>query len=782
MLSRREQRAVPTVGQVSRPAHAQPLNGCPRANGPLGFFDRPVLARMVAPFLLLLGVPTPAETTKTWDQTTFAHFEKGRAEGVSIRSDGKLILAPGLRQLHEAPSSYFQALAVDRHGNVYAGAGPEAKVLRITPGGETSTLFETDAVEIHALAVGPDDNIYAAASPEAKVFKIDADGNASVFFDPEADYIWDMAFDADGNLFLACGSKGRLFRVPPSGDGTLYFDTEQTHVRSISVTDDGTLVVGTDPGGLILRVSRDSADGEPRGFVLYQSSKKEITALARAPDGTIYAAGVGNRKAAVPPPPPAAVPAPAATPAPGAALMPGTVTVTAQPRPSVPPAAAAKTKITGGSEVYRIRPDGQPEVVWRSDKDIIYALALDSDGKLVIGSGDRGRLLRLESETMWSLVLTTPSKQVTALTTGPGGRLFAASGNVGAVYELGPPTAAGGTFTSEPFDAKIFSEWGRIEWRGIGAGSNGIAVSTRGGNLRGTARNWSEWSTAITEADGGSAGSPASRFVQWRATLKPTAEDSPLLESVRLYYLPTNIAPRLTHLEMIGPNLRFVTPSKPNVIRNRNLPPLGAKPPAKPPVRPTKPHTVTAENGHIGARWAARDDNRDKLTYRLEIRGESELEWKVLEDDLESDYHSWDSTAFADGFYRVRVTVSDRLSNPRGQAMTDTRVGEPFLIDNSAPTLSNLSAGRVDTRLRVQLDATDAASKIRKAEYSIDGGEWTPVVPATRLFDSGSLSFDFETAEVDNSEHTVAVRVRDSRGNIAAAKAVVRRPQTADGQ
>ena len=738
---------------------------------------------MTAGCSILLGGLGHAETTKTWNQTTFAHFEKGRAAGISIRSDGKLLLAPQLRELHKAPSSYFQAMAVDSRGNLYAGTGPEAKVLRVTPEGETSTLFETEAVEIHALAVGPDDNVYAAASPEAKVFKIDADGNASVFFDPDIDYIWDMAFDADGNLFLACGSKGRIFRVPPSGEGALYFDTEQTHVRSISVTDDGTLVVGTDPGGLILRVSRDSADAEPRGFVLYQSAKKEITALVRAPDGTIYAAGVGNRKAAARPPPPPAVPAPAATPAPGAALMPGTVTVTAQPRPSAPTAAAAKTKITGGSEVYRIRPDGQPEVVWRSGKDIVYALALDPAGRLLIGSGDQGRLLRLDSETVWSLVLATPSKQITALTAGPDGRLFAATGNIGALYELGPDTAEEGTFTSEPFDAKIFSEWGRIEWRGVNAGSAGIAVSTRGGNLRGTARNWSEWSAPISESDGGPAGSPASRFVQWRATFKPTAEgDSPLLESVRLYYLPNNIAPRLTHLRMVGPNLRFVTPSKPNVVRNRNLPPLGAKAPAKPAARPTKPHTVTSENGHIGARWAARDANQDKLMYRLEIRGESESEWKVLEDDLESDYHSWDSTAFADGFYRVRVTVSDRLSNPRGQAMTDTRVGEPFLIDNSAPTLSNLSAERVDTRLRVQLDAADDGSKIRRAEYSIDGGEWTAVIPTTRLFDSGRLSFDFETAEVDNSEHTVAVRVRDSRGNIAAGKAVVRRPQTADGQ
>ena len=72
----------------------------------------------------------------------------------------------------------------------------------------------------------------------------------------------------------------------------MFFKTDETHVRSMAVDGKDNLIVGTDPGGLVLRVS---PAGE--GFVLYQMPKKEVTAVAVAPDGAIYAAAVGNRQA-----------------------------------------------------------------------------------------------------------------------------------------------------------------------------------------------------------------------------------------------------------------------------------------------------------------------------------------------------------------------------------------------------------------------------------------------------------------------------------------------------
>ena len=64
------------------------------------------------------------------------------------------------------------------------------------------------------------------------------------------------------------------------------------------------VIVGTEPSGLIMRVSPAG-----QGFVLYQAPKREITTVAVATDGTIYAAGVGIRSA-TPVPAPTAVGAP----------------------------------------------------------------------------------------------------------------------------------------------------------------------------------------------------------------------------------------------------------------------------------------------------------------------------------------------------------------------------------------------------------------------------------------------------------------------------------------
>ena len=99
--------------------------------------------------------------------------------------------------------------------------------------------------------------------------------------------------------------------------------------------------------------------------------------------------------------------------------------------------------------------------------------------------------------------------------------------------------------------------------------------------------------------------------------------------------------------------------------------------------------------GHLGARWLANDDNGDSLRFQLEIRGENETAWKPLREDLRERYYSWDSTAFPDGKYRVRVTASDAPSNTPEKALTSSRESDRFLIDNMAPEISGL-AGTVN--------------------------------------------------------------------------------------
>jgi hypothetical protein len=718
-----------------------------------------------------------AETTKQWRQSLFEDFEEGRAEKLSLRSDGTLLLAPTFREVYDAPSSYLWALAADSQGNLYAAGGPDAKVFRIGPDGAGSTLFETAAVEIHALAVDTHDNVYAATSPEAKIYKIEPSGAHSLFFDPGENYIWDMAFDSKGNLLVATGDSGKIYRVTPDGQGKLFFETGETHVRSIAIDSSDNLIVGTDPSGLILRVSTKQG-GDPTGFVLHQTSKKEVTAVILAPDGSIYAAGVGTRLALTALPPATST---------GSADQPPSASVTnlipgapqeaqgqSQAQQQVPSPSGLATRVTGGSDIYRIAPDGEPSVVWHSRDDIVYALGFDKQGRLLMGTGDQGRLIRLDSEHVHSIVLTTASRQITALASGPKGQVYTATSNIGKVFELGPGLETEGSFESKPFDAGIFSEWGRLEWNGTTSAQAKIAVSTRSGNLDSPVRNWSDWSPAVTSAEGGEAGSPSARFVQWRAILSTTGGgESPALDSVTLYYRPKNIAPVVNEIEATPPNYRFADKPTP-AVKNITLAPLGGPSRRSGGSTAKQGHTLLPAQGYVGVRWDAEDDNDDTLVYKVEIRAEDETTWRLLKDEVEDSYLSWDSTSFADGLYRVRVTASDAPSNPVSEVKTHSRISEPFRIDNTAPSITDLGGTMAQGKLRVRFRAHDTATPIQSAEYSLDGADWKRTLPTSTLYDSRDLSFDFEVDAAGTGEHTVAVRVCDSQDNVATAKAVVR--------
>ena len=711
-----------------------------------------------------------------WSQSEYADFEKGNVKKLSLRSDGLVTLAPELHEMFDTSLAYLWALARDSKGVLYVGGGSNAKLFRVPPGGKGELVAEFDGVTVQAIAIDAKDRVYAATSPDGKVYRIAGKAKPEVFFDPKAKYIWALAFDPTGNLYVATGDPGEIHRVAPDGESAVFFHAEETHLRSMALDGKGNLIVGTEPRGLVLRVS---PAGE--GFVLYQMPKKEVTAVAVAADGSIYAAATGGKLALPAPAPttPPVLPAPAATPTP--AVPPSAPQPAPQPAPRAPVATLAPSATTGGSDVYRIHPDGTPERIWSNSLDVVYAIGFDSEGRAVLGAGNHGSVYRIETPFLHTLLLSTASTQVTAIASGPGGRLYAVTGNVGKLYEIGPGLEHEGTLESEAFDGALFSQWGRLSFQ---ARLNGgaVALATRSGNLDQPQTNWSPWSAAIADPKGAPVASPAARFLQWRATLSANPESrSPELESVEVAYLPKNLAPRVEQIEATPANYKFPAPVAPAATGTRSasltLPPLGKRAAAAPAPSPDSPGTSAPAlqwaKGWIGARWLASDPNGDSMTYTVEIRGEAETEWKPLKQKLAEKYYSWDSTAFPDGEYRLRITASDEPSNPPADALTGQLVSEVFTIDNTPPRISGLAATRNGGKLEVRWHAADSLSNIAKAEYSLDGGEWTVAAPITKLSDSLELDYAL-SLDAAPGEHTVAIRVEDDCANQAADKIVVR--------
>ena len=508
--------------------------------------------------------------------------------------------------------------------------------------------------------------------------------------------------------------------------------------------------------------------------MLYQMGKKEITAVALGRDGSIYAAGVGNKGAA------GSSVGPSLSPPPPAPAAPGGQQVALHPAPTAPtPGTGAPVTVPGGSEVYRIDLNGNPRRVWSHPHDIVYAIGFDPAGKVLLGTGNKGYIYRIESDTLYTALLNAPPTQITGFFPARDGRIFAASGNVGKVYQIGPAIENEGTLESDVFDSGMYSLWGRLSFEAV-LNSGTVSLVARSGNLDQPQKNWSPWSSpAVTSPKGARLKIPPARFMQWKATLRAgQGGHTPQLESVEVAYLPKNVAPRVEEIEITPVNYKFPPPPALPLQPSQtvSLPPMGKRSTATSSLSLETNVTPSMQygKGFIGARWAASDDNGDNLSYTLQIRGVSETTWKPLKEKVREKYLSWDSSAFPDGEYRLRVIASDQPSNSPSEALVSSAESEPFLIDNTPPRITDLAASTAAGRLTIQWKAVDSLNNIKRAEYSLDGGDWTLATPAAVLSDSPEEDYELTLDNLSSGEHTIAVRVQDDYDNESTDKTVVK--------
>jgi len=761
---------------------------------------------LVCPLLLAIGW---AQSTRTWEQNSYDDFERGTAHGIAISSDGTLTLAPSFTSLYTSPSTYIWDIASDAEGNVYAAAGSPARVYKITPDGQASIIFAPQELQVQALVVDKRGAIYAATSPDGKVYKlvhggptpgkapetehttaevaaaqegakpappgekprtsvaVDPSYSATVLFDPKTKYIWALTLDRQGELYIGTGDRGEIYRVDRNGNGSLFFKSDEAQIRVLALDNAGNLLAGTDGSGLIYRIS---PEGE--AFVLYSAPKKEITALAVDGTGNIYAAGAGEKRGGGPPSNAPAGSTGVVIVTPGAAPPTSGVQISPTGPPgtgSAPTAVVIPTVASlGGSEIYRLTPDGSPETLWSSRDDLVYALAFDSAGRLLAGSGNRGRIFAITKNEHSDLAEASAS-QVTAFAPKPKGGLYVASSNVGKIFLLGPGVVTEGTYESDVFDAKNFSKWGRVEVRGTGS----FQIFGRSGNVDNPDRNWSAWKPVAVQ-DNKPIDAPPARFIQWKAVLRP-GKGMPVLDNVTVNYLPKNVAPEVDEVTVV-PGARV--PSGTHTDSSNST--TGFEPPT-----PT-----VKDKSSIAVKWKAHDDNGDTLVYDVYYRGDGETRWKLVRSGIYDRYVNLDSDMFPDGGYRIRVVASDSPSRAAEDALTGDATSARFEVDNTPPRIEALSVKVEGGNLRVTFRAVDGFSVIDQAEYSIDGGDWQEVEPVGQISDSKTESYDFTIPIPANTagdssipqpasavgEHTIAVRAYDRFDNLEIGKVTVNVP------
>ena len=758
--------------------------------------------------------PLHAEHTRRWLQTTYEEFLKGTAHGVAVRSDGRLELAPKFTLLADADASYLWSLRLDPKGALYAAGGSPAKVFRFDAGGKPTTVFDSTDLVAQAIAFDSKGVLYVGTSPDGKVYRVSSTGEKSVFFDPKTKYIWDIAFGSDGVLYIATGDKGQIFTVAPDGKAELFYASDEAHIRVLAFDANHNLLAGTEPNGRVLRITRPDAKSPRKekesgstasaaeGFVLYETAKREVTALSAAPDGSIYVAAIGEKQRTITPAATTVVTSPQGTATITSGGVAGAISGQLQQQQQIPFLAFPPLL---SSSIYHLSPDGAPDELWTSREDIVYSLGLAGDGRVLAGTGNNGALLAIDGHGVFAQLAKAGSAQITGIARNSAGKIFLCTANPGKVFSVGPEYEAEGTYESRSFDARLFSQWGRLDWWGPPAaaapGQSAKASSeprleffVRSGNTEDPGKEWSRWFGPYSKP-GSAIEAPSARFFQWKAVIHD-GRPGDGITWVNLAYLPRNVAPVIDAIVLQDSGVRAQGAT---ILSTGQSPSVALKMPPTPntpnvfiaqtttPAKFEQPPQGFREKGYQSVLWSAHDDNDDDLHYSVYYRGENEHEWKLLKDKLEQKFYSWDTTTLPDGAYYLRIIATDAPSNPPALALNSERESERFEVDNTPPVIESLSAdfwNRCtgvcgDSMVIVKFTARDASSSIDRAQYSVDGGDWILVAPTSGVSDAPeehyqfTLSFAWTAPPVSNKEHTIAVRAYDRFDNVGSAKTTV---------
>ena len=395
-------------------------------------------------------------------------------------------------------------------------------------------------------------------------------------------------------------------------------------------------------------------------------------------------------------------------------------------------------------------------------------------GRLLAGTGNRGHIFAISGEDQFTDLLKASATQVTAFAKAPGGGLYAATSNLGKVFLLGASPEAEGSYESDVLDAHIFSRWGRAEFRGQG----NVELFARSGNVDNPDRNWSAWEK-MDLAKGAEITVPPARFIQWKAVLR-SGDPAPRLESVTLNYLPKNVAPDFDDVTVqLGVRYQPLQRQPGSEVAATSS---GGNPS---PIRFEPAIPVIRDPDSIGVKWIVHDDNDDQMVYSVYYRGDGETRWLLLKDDLTDKSYSFDAALLPDGGYTIKVVASDAPSHSPGQALTAERQSARFEVDTTPPQIENLTAAVEGGQIRVAFRAVDSFSAIRRAECSVDAGDWQFVEPMDQISDSKTEAYDFRVPVPPDSsggknagpgelEHVVVLRVYDRYDNMSSAKTVIR--------
>lgn len=712
--------------------------------------------------LLLAVSQLQAVVPRKWELRSKDDFLKGKFAGTSLSSDGVLSIGPRLEKLELPAEEFYLSLVQGPDGSYYLGTGHGGKIYRLGKDKKAELYFQTAELDVTALAMDAKGVLYAGTSPNGKVYKITAGNKGEEFFNPQERYIWDLVLTDRGNLLVAVGESGGIYEVNPAGAGRLLFKSRDNHILCLVQTGGGDFLAGSGGRGQLYRIS---ASG--RASVIFDSGFEEVRNVVLDRDGNIYLSAGGAPSKQVSTVSPASSATTTTKTETEVSVVVSAVAAALETDLQVPetPARSKSTGTVSGA-VFHVTPDGLARKLWSSGEEIIYSLIYDVDSqKLILGTGNQGRLYSLDRKGSLELLAQSGSEQVYGLFQF-NKQIQVLGNNPCFLGLLQPGQNFSGEYLSSVLDAKILSTWGRLGWEAELPPGTSLQIQSRSGNTAEPDDTWSDWSPPYSRPDE-KVLSPAGRYLQLKINLKgPGGAKSPRVQKLLVFYLQANVAPVIDRLEVLPANQVFIKPPEQDEII------LGLDEASREGARrrdETSLYLTPKKAERQGFRtitWEASDENGDRLVFNIYLRKEGENSWRLMQEKLSDKVFSFDTRNYPDGTYWLKVEATDLPSNPPGTEKKAEKESPPLVIDNSLPAIKNFLASRSGGLLEVSFTAEDAYSYIEEVKFLIRPGDWQVVFPVDGLCDSRSENFKFSVKVPAGSDNLLLIRVRDSFGNV----------------
>jgi outer membrane protein assembly factor BamB len=759
-------------------------------------------------FSLLVNLSGPycwAVTSKVTRHSSSADLLKGRTKDIVVGSEGTLQLGRAAEVIIEkfeegrlttnAKKNVSEPWSVNSivvsGGTVYLGTSPNGGIYRYSLGkltkiypleSEKSENIKTSSNEpndvnrpndltkldseivkteqylanehIFAMAIDMAGRLLAATSGDkCALYRFEADKikEPEVIFEPNdaegsppcggTKYIFAIAIDGAGNIYLGTGPQGKVYRLDSFGrEPQLLYDSRDKNILSLAIGQDGFVYAGSDSRGLVYKINpRDKT-----ATVLYDSDQPEITALLFAGDGNLYAAATlaeivqaqGEFATQLP--------------------LAGRPEVKSEMQESVPESEGGlkleiantkkeninnellqekmpppkPSKPAEASYIYKITKDGYVTDIF-TETAVLFCLA-EQEQKLLIGTGNNGRTFTVDpaSEQQAIIYQDEQASQIAAVAVA-GDDVYLGTANPAKLIKLAKTFAPEGTYTSDLIDADQPANWGKLQIDADIPQGCKVRVASRSGNVKDiNDPTFSNWTDLAEVTEPVQLQCPLGRFCQYKLVLQ--TEDrrkSPLIREIAVADTVPNLAPKV---ESVSAE-RIESADK---------------------------------KGMFKISYKAKDDNGDKLIYKIDFRKVGRENWIELKKELETDSFEWDGRTVEDGRYEVRVTASDERSNTTTTKLTGSRITKPVVVDNTEPVIKKYSIESGEKAVTLKMQISDQLSAIGKVDYTVDSNaEWISAVPDDFVYDTTVEDFTIVIEKLDGGEHIIAVKASDDVGN-----------------